>query len=539
MTRLRKIGCVVAAVAALGPVSAAEAAQRYASPTGAGGASCAPDDPCSLTTAITGASDNDEVIVASGAYSTSAPIATSNDISVHGVPGQPRPVLSTSGYLFLGSEQSSLSDFEIDSTVGGTTALEVAGQTVDRVVSKATPTSGGVAACRFTGANAVIRDTVCWGQATGGAEADGLSTGDAASDSETTLRNVTAIGASGAGWGVYAGAHGGAVHKVTVINSIVRGAPSDFFVAVDGGASSVVGTTTHTNYETVAHAGGVTAQVTDDDTKQTAAPVFVDAANGDLHEQAGSPTVDAGLNSAENGPTDADGTARTVHGTTDIGGFELHLSPSANTEAPSAIRPFAVTAHGTVNPNRAATSYRFEFGDSPDIVRSTPWVPIGAGGAPQAVEAELLGLRPSTGYLVRVVAKSELGTTGAEVVEFHTSADPFRGLRIPKQTARVSHGKARVRVRCPASTFGTCQGKLKLTAKKPSGLHGARRLTLGSRKFTLLSGQARKLKVELSSRALDLLDVLGKLKAKGRATAHDRYNTRRKTSGKVTLKLKR
>jgi hypothetical protein len=488
---------------------------------------------------VTGASDNDEVIVASGEYSASASITSSNDINVHGVPGQPRPVLSTSSYLLLNSQQSALSDFEIDSTVAGSEALTVAGQTVDRVVSKATPSSGDVTACRFNGANAVIRDTVCWGKAGGGGEADGINTGDVASDTESTLRNVTAIGASGVGYGVYAGAHGGATHKLVVINSVVRGALNDFLVAAGDGTSSVLGTTTRTNYATVEQFGS-TAQVSDDGTKQAAAPLFVDATTGDLHEAIGSPTIDAGVNATENGPTDADGVTRILHGTTDIGAFELRPQPpTATGNAPTSIRPFAVTAHGTVNPNGFATSYRFEFGAGPDIVRSTPWVAIGAGGAPQAVSAELRGLRPSTNYLYRVAATNEVGTTGSEVVQFRTAADPFRGLRIPKQTAGVSHGKARVRVRCPANTPGRCQGKLKLTAKEPSGLHGARRLTLGSRKFTLRPGQARRLRVTLSSRTRDVLDVVGKLKARARATARDSYDTKRKTSGNVTLKLKR
>jgi hypothetical protein len=36
-------------------------------------------------------------------------------------------------------------------------------------------------------------------------------------------------------------------------------------------------------------------------------PLFVDAANGDLHLQAGSPAIDAGLNSANTTSVDLDG----------------------------------------------------------------------------------------------------------------------------------------------------------------------------------------------------------------------------------------
>jgi hypothetical protein len=58
-------------------------------------------------------------------------------------------------------------------------------------------------------------------------------------------------------------------------------------------------------------------------------PLFVDAANGDLHLKAGSPAIDKGLNSANTTTVDLDGNPRIVNGIIDMGAFEF-----TQTEAP-------------------------------------------------------------------------------------------------------------------------------------------------------------------------------------------------------------
>jgi hypothetical protein len=57
-------------------------------------------------------------------------------------------------------------------------------------------------------------------------------------------------------------------------------------------------------------------------------PLFVDATNGDLHLQAGSPAIDAGLTSANTTTVDLDGKPRIVNGTIDMGAYEFQGTTS-------------------------------------------------------------------------------------------------------------------------------------------------------------------------------------------------------------------
>ncbi len=66
-----------------------------------------------------------------------------------------------------------------------------------------------------------------------------------------------------------------------------------------------------------------------DATNQASPPLFADAANRDFHQLAGSPTVDAGVDSAANGATDFDGEGRPQGARTDIGADELPVAAVA------------------------------------------------------------------------------------------------------------------------------------------------------------------------------------------------------------------
>ena len=83
---------------ALAVAPSAFAAERFATPTGAGADPCNPT-PCSLETAIEDGTDPaDEVIVAPGDYAVGAAVldVPGGGVVVHGVAGMPRPrILST------------------------------------------------------------------------------------------------------------------------------------------------------------------------------------------------------------------------------------------------------------------------------------------------------------------------------------------------------------------------------------------------------------------------------------------------------------
>src|SRR5512147_197203 len=99
MTRVRTIAALAAGLVALAAPGSALAAQRFASPGGTG-TTCSQPSPCSIVTAVNSAGVGDEVIVAGdqGSYGTpSSPITTqltnANALSLHGVAGQPMPVI--------------------------------------------------------------------------------------------------------------------------------------------------------------------------------------------------------------------------------------------------------------------------------------------------------------------------------------------------------------------------------------------------------------------------------------------------------------
>ncbi len=76
------------------------------------------------------------------------------------------------------------------------------------------------------------------------------------------------------------------------------------------------------------------------------------------------------------------------------------------------------TYNGTVNPNGASTTYKFEYGKSLLYGSSTTVTSAGAGSIPVAVKATLTGLEPGTTYHYRVSATNSFGTTVSEDVQF-------------------------------------------------------------------------------------------------------------------------
>ena len=111
------------------------------------------------------------------------------------------------------------------------------------------------------------------------------------------------------------------------MNVIARSGPTgvDLELNSDG---AVIGNinVSHSNYATTGMTGAGASALTHiigDATDQSTPPAFVNAAAGDFHQVAGSPTIDAGVNDPANGANDPDGDPRTLNGKTDIGAFEF------------------------------------------------------------------------------------------------------------------------------------------------------------------------------------------------------------------------
>jgi hypothetical protein len=76
------------------------------------------------------------------------------------------------------------------------------------------------------------------------------------------------------------------------------------------------------------------------------------------------------------------------------------------------------TLNGTVNPNGASTTYKFEWGETTGYGNSTSKVSAGSGTSAVPVSATLKGLEPGKTYHYRVSATNSFGTTVSEDVAF-------------------------------------------------------------------------------------------------------------------------
>lgn len=324
-------------------VPAAAAAARYASPSGSGTA-CTQTLPCSLSTAISGASSGDDVFAFAnlGDYNLSSGINTSAGvpIHIHGFNGRARLIFASGGLRLMAGTADGLY-LETDSDSSTTFALDTSAASADRVFAKQAFSSGN--ACYMDGAT--LRDSICWAPGAG----LGMET-----DSSNTMRNDTIVGGTEAAIKAF-GRHGCSCTSATdtLVNVIARSAAAgaDLEANSDGTATANINAS-YSNYATTSTTGTISMDhITGDATDQSASPAFVNASAGDFHEAPSSPTIGAGLNAPANGATDLDGNPRELNGKTDIGAYEfVGASP---TTGPAA-SPGGATSPSVVLPNTSA-----------------------------------------------------------------------------------------------------------------------------------------------------------------------------------------
>ncbi len=316
------VGALVAQAGLAPPAHAA--ITRYAVPGGSSANSCtSPATACSIDKAINQAASGDDVSLASGAYNVGSTALSNSqtNVHVHGVAGQPRPVINSTAdqALAMFGSGARVSDLTINHT-GSLYGLNVfaSGVVIERVEVR---TSGAIGCT--AGIGGLARDLLCVTTATNGVALDN-SWG---SGSFTlVLRNVTAI-ASGAGsYGIRADASGDETNlDINARNVIAWGLGADIRSTEVGTNSESDVLLTNSNYDRIEEGGGGNvSNVGSVSSNQTAQPVLVTPS----YQQAKtSPTIDKGGSDFGVGNFDLDGNPRRIGAAVDIGVDEFDPTP--------------------------------------------------------------------------------------------------------------------------------------------------------------------------------------------------------------------
>jgi hypothetical protein len=285
------------------------------------------------------------------------------------------------------SAGSTISHLDIQAQAPNQSALALDGAIGDDLVVSATGDAPGdddndaPAAVVVTGSPApgtpsVLRDTVAWAT---GANTNAVSAGSsqASSAAAVDLINVTAVASGGGALAVVGYAPQGGSVEVTDV--IARGAGGDLYSATVPLAVS------YSDFRRLGSAG-----FTDQGHDKNGNPQFVDAANGDFHEVAGSPTIDAGTSVALSGATDPDGNSRQLGSAPDMGAYETAaaagIGDSSSSDASDSSDSSDSTPHAP-------------DGSSP-LTPVAPGTPFGHPVLPPPVAGRTVDVAPSGGQVL-------------------------------------------------------------------------------------------------------------------------------------------
>jgi hypothetical protein len=309
---------LLCAALALVPSSDAFAAERWASPAGAG-TDCTAAAPCALDTAVDGAAANDDVVVTPGTYPVTTPVDPAEPITLRGVAGQPRPRLVGAASLTrstVSATGSILRHLRIEASAPGQDTLTLKGGTAEDLVLA----GGQDDAAKITAVGpTVLRDSVAF-TPDGDAGVAALKVREAAGGGSVDVRNVTAWAPNGSADGIRCETSNGST--ATLRNAIAHGAQRD----IDAGGSGVDCDIAYSSFRfDRSVVSGPSAG------NQDGGALLADTVACDFRPLLGSPTIDAGIDEPLlGGLTDLRGVLRT---TPDIGAFEYDAAAPADSGA--------------------------------------------------------------------------------------------------------------------------------------------------------------------------------------------------------------
>jgi Bacterial Ig domain len=332
---------VLAGIALSVPLAGAPSAWavRYASPTGASSSNCqTPATACALTTAVHGVGGNspakgEEVIVEPGNYSVSGSAIEPGAVgmSVHGVAGKPRPVITghtTAVFRANGVDNLSLGYLDIEEQ-GGVEALGIDSGVLERLLISGTPggPSGSYKTVLCQCHNGTLRDSVIVALPGSTHGAVGIwSNGGSATE---TLYNDTIYSEAALAPAIQLFQESNIGTELEL--RLILNAYNTIAVNSAGGhdvSASLHGIIYLTHSDYASPTGAVSS--TSEGGNVKAPPLFANAAAGDFRELVGSPTIDAGLNEPANGTLDFEGNPRQFGASTDIGAYEFSPQPTCN-----------------------------------------------------------------------------------------------------------------------------------------------------------------------------------------------------------------
>ncbi|HET7416532.1 MAG TPA: Ig-like domain-containing protein [Solirubrobacterales bacterium] len=344
MVRLGRLLVLVVALS-LAIAGAASAATRYAAPGGTGADPCTdPAAPCSIYTAADYAAPGttieagDVVELAPGTYSEADEDLGPSDrvqpppaVVVRGTPGAPRPLIVLEvnnggwGAFFVGPGTEIL-DVEIRNQAANGSAITNQGGVINRVIARST-VSTSFTCTSFEG---TMLSSACINSA--GGTAIGVSTLSPAGTYASILRNSTFIatgpGSVGMDFAFFA-SNAGVVGAINGLGVIAKGEAKDVIArGLEYNGSGQGATTTielqasdYATTETKTSGPGTAIVAAPGTNGNITAPPLLAADN--VHQLAGSPTIDKGAIDGASGPLDIDGQAREIGIAPDIGADEL------------------------------------------------------------------------------------------------------------------------------------------------------------------------------------------------------------------------